>query len=141
MRDPIVIYKNGGYDAVVIFDYLLYGLVAMAIITVVVLYLSILLNVLFKNAFANVLVGFSLFLVPNLLLVWGGNFSFFHPLKYIDFSSVLSGTLAKQLGNAQIDFWYSILWLVALCALLIIVLFVRNKLSYRQTQRTLSRSV
>ena len=139
LTDPIVIYKNGGYEAVIIFDYLLYSLGAMAIITLVVLYLSILLNILFKNAFANVLVGFSLFLVPNLLLVWGVNFSVFHPLKYIDFSSVLSGNLSKQLGNAQIDFWYSILWLVALCALLIIVLFAKNKLSYQQTQRTLSR--
>ena len=121
LRDPIVIYKNGGYDAVVIFDYLLYGLVAMAIITVVVLYLSILLNVLFKNAFANVLVGLSVFLLPSLLLVWGANFSLFHPLTYIDFSSVLSGDLAKQLGNNQLDFWYACLWLVVVCVLLIIV--------------------
>ena len=141
LTDPIVIYRNGGYEAIIIFDYLLYGLGAMAVITLVVLYLSTLLNILFKNAFANVLVGFSLFLVPNLLLVWGVNFSVFHPLKYIDFSSVLSGNLSKELGNAQIDFWYSILWLVALCVLLIIILFVKNKLSYLQTQRTLSRSV
>jgi hypothetical protein len=133
LTDPIVIYKNGGYEAVIIFDYLLYALLALAVITLVVLYVSILLNILFKNAFANVLVGFSLFLVPNLLLVWGINFSVFHPIKYIDFSSVLSGDLAKELGNAQIDFWYSILWLVALCALLIGVLFVKNKLSYLQS--------
>lgn len=135
LKDPIVIYKNGGYDAVLIFDYLLYGLVAMAIITVVVLYLSILLNILFKNAFANVLIGLSVFLLPNLLLVWGGNFSFFHPLTYIDFSSVLSGELAKQLGNNQIDFWYAFLWLVVVGVLLIIVLFAKNKLGYRQAKK------
>lgn len=135
LRDPIVIYKNGGYDAVVIFDYLLLGLVAMAIITVVVLYLSILLNVLFKNAFANVLVGLSVFLLPSLLLVWGANFPLFHPLTYIDFSSVLSGDLATQLGNNQLDFWYACLWLVAVCVLLIIGLFAKNKLGYRQAKQ------
>ena len=135
LRDPIVIYKNGGYDAVVIFDYLLYGLVAMAIITVIVLYLSILLNVLFKNAFANVLVGLSVFLLPNLLLVWGVNFPLFHPLTYIDFSGVLSGNLSKQLVNNQLDFWYACLWLVVVGVLLIIVLFAKNKLGYRQAKQ------
>ena len=52
----------------------------MAIITVVVLYLSILLNVLFKNAFANVLVGFSLFLVTKFIIGLGSKFphSFIH---------------------------------------------------------------
>ncbi len=135
LRDPIVIYRNGGYDAVVIFDYLLYCLVAMAIISLVVFYLSILLNVLFKNAFANVLVGLSVFLLPNLLLVWGAKFSFFYPITYVDFSSVLSGDLAKKLGNNQIDLWYACLWLVVVCVLLIIVLFAKNKLGYRQAKK------
>ena len=134
LRDPIVIYRNGGYDAVIIFDYLLYCLVAMAIISLVVFYLSILLNVLFKNAFANVLVGLSVFLLPSLFMVWGAKLSFFYPLTYVDFSSVLSGYLAKQLGNNQIDFWYACLWLVVVCVLLIIVLFAKNKLGYRQAK-------
>ena len=135
LRDPIVIYRNGGYDAVIIFDYLLYCLVAMAIISLVVFYLSILLNVLFKNAFANVLVGLSVFLLPSLFMVWGAKLSFFYPLTYVDFSSVLSGDLAKQLGNNQIDLWYACLWLVVVCVLLIIVLFAKNKLGYRQAKK------
>lgn len=134
LMDPIVIYSANGFEAIVIFNYLLYVLLAMAVITLLVLYLSVLLNLLFKNSFANILVGLGLFLLPDLVLISGGDFSLFHPLKYIDYSSVLSGELAKQLGNIRIDFWYALLRLLAICLLLIIVLFVKNKFNYRQAK-------
>ena len=132
LTDPIVIYSAGGFEAITILNYLLHALLAMAVITLLVLYLSVLLNILFKNAFANVLVGLGLFLLPNLVLLGGAKFSFFHPLKSIDFSSVLSGTLAELLENSQIDFWHAILWLIFLCIVIVSVLFVKNKLTYRQ---------
>lgn len=134
LMDPIVIYNANGFEAIVIFYYLLYALLAMGVITLIVLYLSVLLNILFKNSFANILVGLGLFLLPDLVLIGGGDFFLFHPLKYIDFSSVLSGNLAKQLGNSRIDYWYALIRLVAICVLLIIVLFVKNKHSYRQAK-------
>lgn len=132
LTDPIVIYSAGGFESIVILNYLLHALLAMSVITLLVLYLSVLLNILFKNAFANVLVGLGLFLLPNLVLAGGTKFSLFHPLKYIDFSSVLSGALAEQLENSQIDFWHAMLWLVFLCIVIVSVLFVKNKLTYRR---------
>ena len=133
LTDPIVTYSAGGFEAITTLNYLLYALLAMGVITLFVLYLSILLNILFENAFANVLVGLGLFLLPNLVLAGGTKFSFFHPLKYIDFSSVLSGTLAEQLENSQIDYWHAMLWLAVLCVVLVSVLFVKNKLTYGRT--------
>lgn len=132
LRNPVVIYNNGGFEAIPLIHYLTYSLLAMAAITVLILYLSVLLNILFKNAYANVLIGLGLFLLPGLFLNGGGDFTLLHPLKYIEFSNVLSGFLATQLGNSGLDFGTMLLWLLILCAALMMILFVKNKLTYLQ---------
>ena len=64
---PILIYRNGSFEAIATVDYLLYVFLAMALITILLLYLSVLLNLIFKNAYANVLIGLGVFLLPDLL--------------------------------------------------------------------------
>lgn len=132
LYDPVIIYHNGSFEAITLLRYIGYSLLAMAVIALLGLYLSVLLNVLFKNAYANVLVGFGLFLLPSLLLAGGVNISLLNPLKYIEFSNVLSGVLAIQLSDSKIDYGTLILWLPILCILPVIILFVKNKLAYRK---------
>lgn len=130
LNDPVIIYSNGSFEAITLVHYLGYSLLAMALIILLTLYLSVLLNIVFKNAYANVLVGIGLFLLPSLLLVGEFKFSLLHPLKYVEFSHVLSGVLATQLDNSGLDYWMMMLWLLVLCMMFIMMLFAKNKLAY-----------
>lgn len=132
LNSPVLIYINHQYEAVTLFRYLLLVLLGMAIITFVIYYLSLLLNILFKNAYANIVAGLSLFLLPNVFMILSGTASFLAPLKFIEFTNVLSGALAKQLRDGQIDFIHTLLWLVALSGVLLAILYAKNKLAFGQ---------
>ena len=127
---PILIYKNGGFEAISTTRYLLYVFLAMALITIMLLYISVLLNLIFKNAYANVLIGLGVFLLPDLLRTMGVNSTLLQPIKYVEFSNVLSGALAVQLGNSQIDYWHSIIWLLILSLLMIAIIYAKSKFEY-----------
>ncbi|MFJ7936498.1 hypothetical protein [Sporosarcina sp. NPDC096371] len=130
---PVLIYSDGGYEAISTVHYLLYVLLAMALITIMLLYLSALLNLIFKNAYANVLIGLGLFLLPDLLMTVGVESAWLYPIKYVEFSNVLSGDIANQLGNAQIDYWYSIIWLAAFSLLMISIIYTKTKFPFIRT--------
>ena len=127
---PVLIYNDGGFEAVSTLQFLMYSILAIVLITVLVLTLSVLLNMLFNNAYFNVLIGLGLFMLPDLLMVMGINASWLHPLKFVDFSSVLTGDLASQLGNSQIDYWHAIFALFVMTLLLTSLIFLVNKAAY-----------
>ncbi|SES61747.1 hypothetical protein SAMN05216389_10129 [Oceanobacillus limi] len=127
---PVLIYKNEGYVAVSTQEYLLYIFLGFALVTVFLLFLSILLNMLFKNAFANILVGLSIYLLPDLFMAAGFKATFFHPLKYIDIANVLSGDLAVELGNRSIDYGNAMISLGGMTILLIGVIYAINRFTY-----------
>ncbi|MUK90115.1 hypothetical protein GMD78_17215 [Ornithinibacillus sp. L9] len=127
---PVLIYQNGSYEAISTLSYLLHTLLAIAVITLMALYLSILLNMIFNNAYANVLIGLGIFLIPHLLVNIRVDSQLFHPLTYIDFANVLSGDLSVKLENAQIDYWHAIFWLVILILLILTIITVVNRFIY-----------
>lgn len=127
---PILIYRDSNYIAVPTVEYLVYMFIGLAVATILVLYFSILLNMLFKNAFANILVGLGVFLLPDLLGASGINATFIQPIKYIDLVNVLSGDLATKLGNSQLDFSYALLWLAGMTLLMIGIVYSINKYTY-----------
>ena len=127
---PILIYQNGNYVAVSTFQYLLYMFIGLALVTVFLLYLSVLLNMLFQNAFANLLVGLAIFIISDFLMGAGLNANLLHPFRYIDMAKVLSGDLAIQLGNQVLDYGYALIWLCILTALVIVTIYGINKYMY-----------
>ena len=127
---PILMYKNEDYLAVSTIQYLVYFFIGLALATILVLYFSILLNMLFQNAFANILVGLGVFILPDLLMASGISASFLHPIKYIDLVSVLSGDLAIKLGNSHLDFSYALIWLAGLMLLMIGIVYSINRYMY-----------
>lgn len=131
---PVLFYKNHGFAAISTTRYVLYVLLAMALITIMILSLSVLLNILFKNAYANILVGLGLFFLPDLLRTVGVESAFLNPIKYVGISKVLSGDLAVQLGNGQIDYWHAIIWLVVLVLTIAGVIFAINKSAYLKSK-------
>ncbi|SHF94683.1 ABC transporter permease subunit [Ornithinibacillus halophilus] len=132
---PVLIYKDGGFIAVSTGEYLLNVFLGLALVAIVILLLSILLNMLFKNAFANVLIGIGIFLLPDLMMAAGINATFLDPIKSIDIANVLSGDLAVQLGNDAIDYGYAMMSLGIIAVLLVGVIFAINKFQYQRTPK------
>lgn len=129
---PTLIYKGGDYVAISVTQYLIYSLLLMSLIIIFVLYLSVLLNMLFKNAYLNIVVGLSIFFIPALLKIIGINQAIVTPIKLLDFANVLSGKIAVELGNAKIQFSYAVIWLLILIGIVYSIIFFINKLSYKK---------
>ncbi|RIU91156.1 hypothetical protein [Oceanobacillus picturae] len=116
---PVMIFMNNEYVTIPAFQYYIYILLAIALIATVLYYTVALINSLSKNAYATVLIALVIFYIPDLSLMIGWNTAWLHPIKSIDISGVLSGDVAVQFGNVQIDYWYALGWL-AVFALMII---------------------
>lgn len=139
LNNPILIYWNGQYEVMPLQHYIFLATMMMVCILFVLYYLSILLNLLFKNAYANIVIGISLFLIPEVMLLLFNSVSFMMPLKFIHFTDVLSGDMAKQLGNSNIDFVYASSWLIVIGMLCVGLLYMRNKLSFRKVEVNLEK--
>ncbi|MHA6253275.1 hypothetical protein [Oceanobacillus sp. CAU 1775] len=124
---PILIYQNEGYIAVSTFQYLTYLFIGFGISIILILLLSILLNLIFKNAFANILIGLGIFFLPDIVKAIGFNSVLLHPIKFIDMQKVLSGDLAIELGNSAIDFNFAIMILAGIAILLTGIIYLINK--------------
>lgn len=127
---PVVIYRNGTYEAVSTLSYIGYALLALSLTTLLVLVLSVLLNLLFKNMYANVLIGLGIFLLPELFLAMGVTAVFIHAVTFTDFAGVLSGDVAALLETVQLDFWTAGIWLTGLITALAAAIIILNKLTF-----------
>lgn len=120
---PILLYQNEGYEAISIWAYIGYLFFGLALVSIFVLYLSVLLNMLFRNAFANILVGLAIFFLPNL-----GDWAVFAPIQTIDFAKVLSGELASQYGLPFLDWGNVLMGLTFSILLLMVMIYLFHRL-------------
>ncbi|MFD1848536.1 hypothetical protein [Oceanobacillus bengalensis] len=134
---PILIMNNGEYTFISTMTYIGISVLMLAIITVLVLYLSVFMNLLFKNAYTNILVGLGLFILPDILSAVGLEISLLNPIKYLDYSKVLSGVFAKDWENALVDYGHAIFWLFIVTGLIISVIYIKNKWPYVQKKKNL----
>lgn len=128
---PVLLYIDGDYTPISTIEFIMLIVAGMFIVIVLVLVLSILLNQLMQNAYANVLIGLGIFLLPPLLQLVGAT-EFMSPLMYIDIFGVLTGDLASELGNDKIDLLYASTWLVGIIVVLTLLVYLKNKLPYIQ---------
>jgi hypothetical protein len=133
---PILVYKNENFIAMSTGQYLLQLFLGLALATILLLSLSILLNMLFKNAFANILVGLGIYVLPDIAMAAGIKTTFLHPIKYIDINKVLSGDLAVELGNSSIDYWNAMATLGIITLVLFGVIYTMNKLTYQRVPKS-----
>lgn len=134
---PILVYKNDNYIALSTAQYLLYMFLGLALIILLLLSLSILLNMLFKNAFANILIGIGIFILPDIAMAAGYKAHFLHPIKYIDMYKVLSGDLATELGNSSIDYWNAMTTLGVITILIFGTIYAINKFVYHRVPKNM----
>lgn len=99
------------------------------------LLLSVLLNMMFQHAFANILIGLGIFFLPDLVMTAGYEARFLHPIKFIDINKVMSGELASELNNPAIDFWSSIATLSIVSIIFVIIIYVWNKYMYQRVPK------
>lgn len=132
---PILIYMDGSYVAVSTATYLVYMLLGFSLVIILLLYVSLLLNMLFKNAFTNVLIGLGIFALPDLIAVAGIQTNLFLPIKYIDIARVLSGDLAVDFGANHVDYWHVIFSLIGLILLTVLIIYVVYRVSFNRTPK------
>ena len=127
---PVLLFQNGDFVAVSTGTYLVYMLIALALITLLLLYGTALLNLLTRNMYATVLILLVVFFLPDLLVTAGIEMTWLHPIKYIDIGAVLSGNLAAEFGNSKLDYKHAFPWLIALNLIVLVILYGKNKLTY-----------
>ncbi|RPF52236.1 hypothetical protein [Aquisalibacillus elongatus] len=129
-QQPITIYQNGDMTIVPVSQYLTYMFLAIIVTTLLILILSVLLNLLFNNAFVNLIAGLGIFLIPMLLTPALEYVPFLRPFTYVDMSKVLSGELAETLNQPGLDYGYAMIWLTVLAVVTLIVIYINQKLNF-----------
>ncbi|MCG3089531.1 hypothetical protein [Sporosarcina cyprini] len=140
-KSPLLLFQNGDYVAVGTSRYILYMVVAMALLALLLLLLSILVNVITKNMYATVLLIVVVFLAPMLLHFAGIDASWLQPLSVMEISQVLSGDTAVQYGKDTIDYKWAFVWLAVLNVAVLLVLFGGNRVMYMKKHATPSYQV
>ncbi|MFD1609938.1 hypothetical protein ACFSBH_20155 [Oceanobacillus luteolus] len=132
---PVLMYQNDTYVAISTIQYLAYLFIGFGVVTILILLLSVLMNMMFRHAFANVLIGLGIFILPDIVRAAGFEARFLHPIKYIDINKVLSGELAAELNNPAIDFWNAMITLGIVSLVLIVIIYAWNKYTYLQVPK------
>lgn len=134
---PVLIYMNNGFEAIPASQYYVYLLLALGLIALLLYYAAALFNILFKNAYATVLVAFGIFYLPDLFMIMGWTVPWLHPVKFIDISAVLSGDLAIAFDNSHLDYWYAVIWLAVLMIIIVATLKLLQWRSYKGNNQNL----
>src|SRR5699024_1462537 len=127
---PILIYSNGYYEAVSISQYAMYMLFAFLLIIIITLLGAVLCNMIFKNAFATILAGLGVFIIPYLMMLAGWKVPILSFIIYLDFFNVLAGEASMNLQYTSIDYIHGYIWLTGVIILLIGVIYAFHKGSY-----------
>lgn len=135
-RTPVLIYQDTDFIAISMLRYLFYMLVAFGLITLLLLFTFLLVNLVTKNLYAAIVIILFVLLSPQLLLIAGVETNWLYPLKFIDISAVLSGDAAKEYGIEKLDFKHAYSWLFVLNLLVISILYGRNKLIHLRKVET-----
>ncbi|MFS0688416.1 hypothetical protein AB1K89_04070 [Sporosarcina sp. 179-K 8C2 HS] len=125
---PVLIYQDGDFFAVSTTRYIIYMLIAFALITLLLLLAFALINVVTKNLYASAFILLVILLLPDLMRVAEVQVNWLYPLKFIDIGYVLNGDAALEFGNKKLDFKNSYIWLISMNVIVASALYFGNKL-------------
>lgn len=129
---PILIYMNGDYIAVTVAQYIIYMLLAFLMSTMIVLLGAILCNMIFKHAFATILAGAAVFLIPHLMMLAGWKIPVLSKISYLDFANILEGETAIVLQSPSLDFINGYIWMSLVLVMLVGIIYILHKSSYAE---------
>lgn len=127
---PIIYYNNGSYDAIPIYQFIFMVFLGLGLITLLLLVFSVVLNLLFNHAFANILIGTGILLMPELFASKLSELSFLQPLLYIHLDEILTGHWAEALGQPSLDYWNAMMWFFGLSVGLLMMIYLIRKLNF-----------
>ncbi|HLR10073.1 MAG TPA: hypothetical protein VK120_01665 [Sporosarcina sp.] len=130
---PVLIYLNGDYMAVSIAQYSVYMFLALFMITLIVLLGAILCNMLLKHAFATILTGVAVFLIPHLMILGGWKIPILSTISYLDFAKILDGDIATVVSPSM-DFINGYLWMAFVLVILVGMIYTLHKRSYGRSR-------
>ncbi|TSB47354.1 ABC transporter permease subunit [Alkalicoccobacillus porphyridii] len=133
---PVTIYFNGEYQAVSTGIYIFYVFAGLTIGIGAVLFLTILLNMLVKNTYATIFIAIALFFVADLLTIFHWTIPWLHVSSFLDVPYVLSGEMALDLGNSQVDIRYAMIVLLAFIFVQWLLISLLHKKPYLNKQRS-----
>lgn len=139
-QSPKLLYTSGNFITVSTIRYLLYLLVAFLLISLLLLFATAFLTLVTKNMYASLLVLVLILLVPAGLQFAGLHVSWLRPLYILDIGAILKGDMAIALESETLDYRHALVWLVGMNVVLITVLFMKNKWSYRNERLTVTES-
>lgn len=138
---PVLVYQDGDFITVSTSRYIVYMLIAFALIALLLLLSFVLINTVTKNLYATILILLVILLTPDLMRVADVQFNWLYPLKFIDIGYVLNGDAALDFNNKNLDFKNAFSWLIGLNLIVTAGLYVGNKLqSLRKAEVSLKTS-
>ncbi|WP_017185979.1 hypothetical protein [Alkalibacillus haloalkaliphilus] len=124
---PVLFYSNGEFHAIATWQYLLLIMIAFVVITIFTLLLTLLLNLILKNAYATILVALGILLIPTLMTQVGFESPLQLFIQFIDITSVMSGELEM---NTNLNYTHAITWLTIGSIILTCAIYIVHKLNY-----------
>ncbi|WP_152563044.1 hypothetical protein [Alkalihalobacillus alcalophilus] len=127
---PVVIYQGGEFIAISTLKFYLLVMIGFFLVTVFLLYLTVLLNIVFKNAYATIMFGLGVFFIPDIFSSVGLHVSWLHTIKLIDIHAILLGNSTVQYSFSQIDYTYALIAIFIATLIIISVIYGINKKNY-----------
>lgn len=130
-KAPVLLFEDGGFLAISTTRYLVYMFIALALIALLLLFSTALMNILTKNVYVSILTILLVLAIPTILNFAGFPTNWLRAIHFIDISSIMTGETALGMKSDTLDYKHAISWLVGLNVFLLSVLYVKNKLTYR----------
>ncbi|MBD7984863.1 hypothetical protein H9649_09730 [Sporosarcina sp. Sa2YVA2] len=128
---PILLYEDGNFIAVSTSRYLMYLFVALALITLLLLFATAFLNIVTENLYVSLLTILFVIVLPVILSLAGLPTKWLQAIEFIDIGSVMNGDAALRTGSNTLDFKHGVVWLVSLNVFMVVILYVKNRATYR----------
>ncbi|WOV88184.1 hypothetical protein QWT69_03395 [Sporosarcina oncorhynchi] len=129
---PVLLFQNGTYIAVSTTRYLVYMFVALALITLLLLFASALFNILTENLYVSLLAILFIIVLPMICSYAGLPTRWLQPIEFIDIGKVMDGSAALRTGSDTLDFKHGLFWLTSLNIFVVALLYGKNKWTYRK---------
>ncbi|MGP4072034.1 hypothetical protein ACTWQB_05715 [Piscibacillus sp. B03] len=129
-QNPIVIFSDGQFEVIQTTQFMVQVGISIILITLMILTISILLNLLFNNAFANIGIGIIVFIFPLLFASYLQNWNWLHFLIFVDYSGTLLGEHANNLTNSNLTYTASYAWIASLTVISFILIYIKQNSYY-----------
>lgn len=130
-KSPVLLFDGGQYTAVSTTRYIVYMFAALALVTLLLLLATAFLNIVTENLYVSLLAILFISVLPVILNFAGLPVRWIQAIEFVDIGQVMNGEAALRTGSDTLDFRHGIFWLAGLNLFFVLLLYMKNRLSYR----------